>query len=102
METPKCIGWSPVFSSSSSTVVVSLVDVPDAVCRLKPAGLVKPVVGLEAVGLPRGAVAAGMEMVGVAELRAPAGFAAAGAAALGAAGRASGTVAAGVVGGTGF
>lgn len=67
-----------------------------AVCRERPAGLVKPEVFAEvgAEGLPSGAVAVGIEIVGVEEERNLVVFPAAGDG-LGAPGRVRGTVAAG-------
>lgn len=49
---PRCTGWIPTSSSSSSVTL-------DAVCRESPAGLVKP------AGFPMGTVAVGIAIVGV-------------------------------------
>ena len=94
------MGLDGVSSSSSSWVCL-------AVCRESPAGLVKPAgfgeVGAE--GLPRGAVAAGMEIVGVEVVAPPEGRSLGAPPAAGAcpgvAGRVKGTVAAGAAGDTG-
>lgn len=100
MEIPSWTGLGGVSSSSSSWVCL-------AVCRESPAGLVKPAgfgeVGAE--GLPRGAVAAGMEIVGVDGAAPPEGRSLgvppAAEACPGGVGRVNGTVAAGGVGAVG-